>query len=295
LILGPDHDGEEALVTCILVLLQQVTREVDDNFDNNLCNAIIFLINLICLMNSTIITCLKEIGLDEAEAKIYLALLELDQATVAEIAKVSGIKRTSAYFVLEKLDKDGFVHQTKVETKTLYIAEPPESLLRTQEERIRTFREKLPALAALSNHKPTRAKVLFFDSEEGFKQIWRTLFQSGVKDYLIITDPREMLHFVRKNYITGRIIEEKKERGITSRQLVSSSMYAREIVAKDKDENRVSKILPAGFTLPFTTIVFAENVAYISPYRENIIMIIESPALALTERSKFELLWQSIM
>ena len=48
---------------------------------------------------------LKNFGLSEKEAKIYLALLELEAATVFETAKQSGINRSSAYVVLEALQK----------------------------------------------------------------------------------------------------------------------------------------------------------------------------------------------
>jgi len=46
---------------------------------------------------------LLQMGLNEKEAKVYLACLELGGATIAEIAEKSGVKRTSIYNFLEEL------------------------------------------------------------------------------------------------------------------------------------------------------------------------------------------------
>ena len=51
---------------------------------------------------------LKHIGLNEKEIQIYLSLLELGSSTVLAIAKRSGIKRPTAYLVLQSLVEKGF-------------------------------------------------------------------------------------------------------------------------------------------------------------------------------------------
>ncbi len=52
---------------------------------------------------------LKNIGLEETEAKVYEALLELGPSTVSEIAKKAGITRTLGYPVIDKLNYYGLV------------------------------------------------------------------------------------------------------------------------------------------------------------------------------------------
>jgi len=48
---------------------------------------------------------LRNLGLNEKEAKIYLACLELGSATVQEVAQKSSIKRTNIYNLLGSLKK----------------------------------------------------------------------------------------------------------------------------------------------------------------------------------------------
>jgi sugar-specific transcriptional regulator TrmB len=52
---------------------------------------------------------ISQLGLDETEGKVYLALLELGPATVDEITKKAGINRTLGYYALEKLGWYGLV------------------------------------------------------------------------------------------------------------------------------------------------------------------------------------------
>lgn len=99
-----------------------------------------------------------------------------------------------------------------------------------------------------------------------------------------------MLGFVKKGYITERIIKEKVVGGIHSRQIVSFSEYAKEIIVKDFRENRKFKTLPPGYALPYTKIIFGASVALISPLRENLIFIVESESFAKTELTLFDAL-----
>ena len=56
---------------------------------------------------------LQDAGLNETEAKIYLATLELGETNVGRIADKSGIKRTTIYLSLENLIKKGLISMIK--------------------------------------------------------------------------------------------------------------------------------------------------------------------------------------
>jgi predicted transcriptional regulator len=71
---------------------------------------------------------LLELGLSEKEAKIYMALLEVDTDSVSDLAKKTGINRTTVYPVLDSLQQKKLVKETKVKGKTRYMAESPDRL-----------------------------------------------------------------------------------------------------------------------------------------------------------------------
>lgn len=54
---------------------------------------------------------LESIGFSEKEAKIYCAALLRDSFTLAEIAKYSGVNRSTCYLVVLELVKKGYLIQ----------------------------------------------------------------------------------------------------------------------------------------------------------------------------------------
>ena len=56
---------------------------------------------------------LQKIGLDEREAKVYLATLELGPSPVQKIAQRSQVPRATTYLVLDDLQNKGFVSTYK--------------------------------------------------------------------------------------------------------------------------------------------------------------------------------------
>ena len=52
---------------------------------------------------------LEKLGFSPKEADVYISLLELGSAVVSDVAKKAGINRSTAYVLLESLEKKGFV------------------------------------------------------------------------------------------------------------------------------------------------------------------------------------------
>lgn len=84
---------------------------------------------------------LQKAGLNETEAKIYLAALELGQTSVSRIARKSGIKRTTVYLSLENLIHKGLMSQIVKDGKKYFFAEDPRNLERLMKRKKRTHRK----------------------------------------------------------------------------------------------------------------------------------------------------------
>ena len=242
-------------------------------------------------MNERLIKALKTANLEPQEAETYLALWELGEATVQELADRSSVKRTSLYTILKKLEKRSLVSKTIRKKHTYYVPSDPQNILDDLKNRTENFARLLPSFIPVYPESSTKPRVYFLSGSEGFKKIWKSVFDSKEKEYLIITDPREMLGFVRQGYIKGTIIKEKLKRGIKSRQLLSFSEYGKKVIEDDAKENRQSKILPHTYKISCTTIIFGNKVAFISPLPENIMLIIESEYFAKSQGTLFEAFW----
>ncbi|OGZ32439.1 MAG: hypothetical protein A2V69_02365 [Candidatus Portnoybacteria bacterium RBG_13_40_8] len=239
-----------------------------------------------------LIQALKAYGLNEKQAKLYLTCLEFELITIQNLAEKSGIKRTTVYSLLEELEKIGIINIVKQKKKTYIKAEAPEILLENINQRREGFIKNLPHFKEIKKEPAPNPKFIFYRGVEGFKNFWRDLLNSGEKEWLISTSGKEFLSFVSESYVVNRIIGEKKRRGIVSRQIITDSRYAREIVKKDKNENRESRIVDRKFPLLAIEIIYGNKVAIISSSFENLLVVIDSEEVAKTHRSYFEMIWQ---
>ncbi len=243
---------------------------------------------------NNLVTILKNIGLSEKAAKVYLSTLVLGEATVLAIAKHSGVKRTSIYYTLNELKELGAITETKRQRKIYYLPVEPKELIKRVRERVFEAEDFIDELEKIKHSVFKKPRVYFLYGPSGFKKIWDMVFASRDKEFRIITEGQNFLDFVREKYILDDIIKQKKKLNISSRQLISDSPYARQIISKDLAENRKSKILPKNYKLPFTEIICSEFVAFISPRFDNNLFVVENERFAETRKSIFEITWESI-
>lgn len=234
------------------------------------------------------------IGFSTKAAKVYLAALELGEASIQRLAQKSKIKRTTLYYILDELIESGALICTKVGKKTYYIPEEPITLLKNAKEKISNFESSLALLEDKIGYVKNKPRVYFLYGSAGFKEAWDIILNTKEKEYRIITQGENFLDYVKEKYILEEIIAKKKARGVSSKQLIVDSPYARKIIAKDFRENRISKILQPIYKLPFTEIITESVVAFISPRFSSMIFIVENEDFSRTRKSIFELLWNSI-
>lgn len=240
------------------------------------------------------IDALADVGMSEREAQMYLALLERGPSTIQEIARFAKLKRAGLYTVMDHLLELGFIQKRIIRGHAVLVASSIASVKSWVEKRNKEFLRALPSLESVSREQSKLPHIEFFSGGDGFRLIWKRMFDAKTKEYSIITDAEHMLGFVSENYITGPIIQEKLNRGIRSRQILVRTEYAKKIIAKDAQENRITRLLPRHHAVPMTTIIYGTTVALISPLRENLIVLVESSSFAQSQQSLFNALWEGL-
>lgn len=92
---------------------------------------------------------LRGLGFTENEAKAYLGLLSLNEATAREIHEFTNIPRPKIYGVLDKMEKKGYV-KVRQETPTRFRGIAPEELTRKlREEYLISLKETLKELESM--------------------------------------------------------------------------------------------------------------------------------------------------
>ncbi|RLF14876.1 MAG: hypothetical protein DRJ66_05280 [Thermoprotei archaeon] len=94
-------------------------------------------------MKKDMVLKLRELGFSEYEASVYVALLDLGEATADEISKLSGVPLPRVYTVLDDLIRKGFVDVTIGRPKRYFLIDPNEALDRFIEGKKREMEEEL--------------------------------------------------------------------------------------------------------------------------------------------------------
>lgn len=234
---------------------------------------------------------LENAGLNENEAKIYLAVLELGQTSVNRIALKAGIKRTTVYLSLENLMKKGLVSAIKKAGKTLYFAEDPRDLERIMEERKKEISDIIPQLLAVTNLIDSKPEIRYFEGTEGIKEVLMKTTEQPDQEILMLFSDSYISdfgdEFFEKTYRPERI----KNR-ISSRVLMPETAQMKELSGKNQQHLRKSKFLPPDlFKIAIEVLMYEKNQIAILSYKEKFAFIIDSPAIYESFTSIFETLW----
>ncbi len=241
-------------------------------------------------MNSDLIQKIQLLGFSDKAAQMYLATLKLGGGTMQDIARLSKVPRTSLYYTLEELINAGALIESSLGKRKYYQAVAPRQLVELAKERVSEVFESLPELEQEAGRGKTTA-VEILHGPQGFKLAWEGLLQTKDKEFRIITSGESFLDYVQEKYVIKTIIGRKKMLNVKSFQLIPNTSYGREVVSKDKSENRESRFLPANIQLPYTIVFSKEKVLMISSRSENVVMVWNSIRLSQTIRSLFDSLW----
>jgi HTH-type transcriptional regulator, sugar sensing transcriptional regulator len=104
-------------------------------------------------MDIKLISKLKKLGFTENEAKVYVGLLSLNEATAREVHEFTHVPRPKIYSVLERMEKKGYV-EVKKGTPACFRSIEPELLIeKLKDEFLLSLNETLKALNSTENRK----------------------------------------------------------------------------------------------------------------------------------------------
>lgn len=150
------------------------------------------------------ISALREAGLTEGEIKVYLALLELGESTSGPIIEKSGIARSIAYQILDKLMQKGLVsYVVKEKTKYFQAAEPNKLMVYIDErekqlkENKKKVEELLPQLI-LKQKEAKPGEIRVFEGFKGMITVHEHTYQRlkrGEEYFFLGIPPEQPKHF----------------------------------------------------------------------------------------------------
>lgn len=231
---------------------------------------------------------LKSLGLKEKDQEIYLALLELADASILQLSLKTGIKRPTIYDSLRRLIDKGLITSYIERGKRRFSAENPAKIKNVIEGMLEAVDKFLPELQKTwTPHSAPKAKI--YEGEEGLKKLTEEAFQCKEK----------MIYSIGSAEIARQAIGTNI--GFTRRR-VKNKIFAKNIRIKDepvkknylekqREELREVRFLPKNIKFPAIINIFDNKVAVSASKKERVGFLIESNDFAEAMKTIFQLLW----
>lgn len=246
-------------------------------------------------MNEELFPILQNIGFNEKESKVYIALSELGNATVTQIALRSKLKRSITYVILEDLIKKGFASIVPGTKVNLYAAENPQNIFSNFKDRINSFKDALPIFLAIYNKSLYKPKISYYEGKEGVLEIYNKLYKE--KPVYYITSLKNIAKYLPDEVESW--LNSKKDTQTNNKHLYANTDYERNYVEKKiklkklKRSDNKYRFLPPGLIFDINISLFGDNKVELTCFENHLFsIVIESKAVYNSMKTIFDLLWQ---
>jgi sugar-specific transcriptional regulator TrmB len=139
-------------------------------------------------------TLLSKLGLEHPADKIYMVLLRLHRATIAELSRETGIHRPVLYKHLPILVDKHLVSQVKVGKRTMYMAENPQVLQGLVDTIKSELEETIPELSRMYEGNQKKPIVRYVEGRNAIKKIYEDVVRRSKKGdaYYRYESPRDL-------------------------------------------------------------------------------------------------------
>lgn len=239
---------------------------------------------------------LRDIGLGDNEAKVYIAMLELGPSTVLQIAGKAGINRPTTYVQIEALKQRGLIeHMTKGKKVLLMAKEPTqlEAMLERQSKAIEVHKSELskvlPQLQTMWDLAGKKPIVRYYEGIEGLRQMQAEFLKCKEKRIYGIFNLDSLLEVFpghKSDYSQKRV-----QKGIRSRSIYTSE-HGPSLPDFDEASLREARFInEERFKFDSDITIFDDSIALSSFSHGLSGTIITNPELARSFKGLFELMW----
>jgi len=231
---------------------------------------------------------LQDAGLTENEAKVYLAALELGEATVYRIAKKSAVKRTTTYLAVESLKEKGLISEYSRNNVMICYAENPRKIVEMLEKKKDGVEKILPEMLAIANIIQKKPKIRFFEGPEAYKEVFSDVLKYPDSEMLGTFNER---FWDYEGYFTGHFMPERRKRRIWARILFKKCDQLKDIAQTGEKNFFKAKLVASDkYNVEIEMVIYGGNKVGMVSYEEKIAVIIESGKIYKTQKTFFEVI-----
>lgn len=238
---------------------------------------------------------LLQLGLNDEESDLYLALLELGGSHVSRLAKRAGKNRSTTYHTLNNLISKGLATKQQKGKFQYYLPEAPEKIVQRHKNLFDTATSVLPELLSIQNTLAAKPKIKFFQDSEGVETVLNDTLsaESEILGYTNLALMMELFPGYFRRYSKARMKNGIKVRYLSPRP-PRGNAFVDELLPSSLDESllEILFINPEQFPFENEIAIYGNKVALMSLSKnEQMALLIESETVAATMRAVFDLAW----
>lgn len=237
---------------------------------------------------------LQDIGLNEKEARVYLAAMELGQSVVQDIAKKADVNRATTYFIIEELMKKGLMSSFYQGKKQHFMAEDPEKLKLFLKQQENTLKERqvllekaLPQLKSVNIKGKDVPVVRYYEGVKGLRIMMDDLMTGGDDTFDVIYS-HDLLGKILSSEENSEATDKRVHRGIKSRAIYTYSKGRIETANSERIKLPTDK-----FPITCDIAIFDNKVRIASLNKKISGIMIEDEDIYKTMKTIFELAWEA--
>src|SRR3989338_6427483 len=231
---------------------------------------------------------LEKIGINQKQAMVYMALLELGTASVEGVAKKAGTKRPTTYLILDELQKKGLATLVPRAKKILYMPESPDKILSDLNRKQELVKRFLPNLLAVYNEPKNKPQVLLYEGKEAIKDLYdKILLAKEVIFFVTIRDFVTIYPDYEKKLVANTLAKKTKVLEILT-QNPADLKFAENVTHTEYYQQRFVKPHEEFLT---DNCLFDGSVVFFSYQPHIFAVMIQSKTIYQSLRTLFELAW----
>ncbi|MES2023362.1 MAG: helix-turn-helix domain-containing protein [Patescibacteria group bacterium] len=236
---------------------------------------------------------LMELGLEEKEAGIYLASLVLGATTILKLSNQSGINRTTAYEIIESLERKGLMKKEIHGLKTLYSPEPPERLENTLETKRSLLAKILPELDGKYYLKSTGSSIKYYEGLTAIKNVYNDIIKDlKPRDFYYCISNTALWQNLEDDYFMKNHVEKfTYMREINRRLLFVDSPEAKRRKETEKNFNEKVRLLPKNSNIHTDMVITPYKIVTFQLHEPYVALVVENKTMIETQKEIFGLLW----
>lgn len=233
-------------------------------------------------------------GLEERQARIFLALIKRVEATATELVKDTSIPRATVYLDLESLHRAGLVSTSKKNGVAYFTPESLNKLTTTLQQKTELMLQALPFIKQLEGRAGRESTIRLIQGREGIISIWEELleaYRGGLRESYGFTNIAALIELMPRFF--PEWLQQEAHYPVAVRLLTVRGASAEHAIPNNP--NMHIKYVPEDYAYPGEMTIYGNRVVFFHVEKENPhAFVIDSPEVAEMQKKIFMLLWNTL-